>query len=177
MVARSITFCGLLPQVVLMIAAFEWLQHRLTDENNTEDSGFDFTEENYKIVKTILAKYPKNYKQASCVLLVSRHFSAAFAAPNAKAVLSRHVAATPPSTRRRLVPHRGTAAGMRTVASHLPDRWTAHALLRRHGSQDPPAALSCVHFDGTHRCPVRWSATLLNGRRAGMCAFGYAVRT
>lgn len=39
------------------------LQHRLTDANNTEDTPFDFTEENYKIVKTVLAKYPKNYKQ------------------------------------------------------------------------------------------------------------------
>jgi hypothetical protein len=65
MVARNPTSCELLPRVVLMIAAFERVQHRLIDENNTEDSGFDFTEENYKIVKTILAKYPKNYKQVS----------------------------------------------------------------------------------------------------------------
>lgn len=47
-----------------MLHAAAWsLQHRLTDTNNTEDSPFDFTEENYKIVKSILAKYPKNYKQ------------------------------------------------------------------------------------------------------------------
>jgi hypothetical protein len=39
------------------------VQHRLDDANNTQDSPFDFTEENYKIVKTVLAKYPKNYKQ------------------------------------------------------------------------------------------------------------------
>jgi len=44
--------------------------HRLIDENNTEDSGFDFTEENYKIVKTILAKYPKNYKQSGIIPLL-----------------------------------------------------------------------------------------------------------
>ena len=37
--------------------------HRTDEPTNTEDMPFDFTEENYKIVKVILAKYPKNYKQ------------------------------------------------------------------------------------------------------------------
>jgi NADH:ubiquinone oxidoreductase subunit E len=31
---------------------------------------FDFTEENYKIVKTILNKYPKNYKQSAIIPLL-----------------------------------------------------------------------------------------------------------
>lgn len=54
------------------VALLPRLQHRLDDASNTPESPFDFTEENYKIVKTILAKYPKNYKQARS-LLVGRH--------------------------------------------------------------------------------------------------------
>ncbi len=46
------------------------LQHRLTDATNTEDAPFDFTEENYKIVKTILSKYPSNYKQSGLIPLL-----------------------------------------------------------------------------------------------------------
>ena len=34
-------------------------QHRTNDASNTPDMPFDFTLENYKIVNTILAKYPK----------------------------------------------------------------------------------------------------------------------
>ncbi len=30
---------------------------------NTEDTPFDFTDKNYAEIKTILAKYPKNYKR------------------------------------------------------------------------------------------------------------------
>lgn len=46
------------------------LQHRTNDLNNTADAAFDFTEENYKIVKTILAKYPRNYKQSAIIPLL-----------------------------------------------------------------------------------------------------------
>lgn len=38
-------------------------QHRHDDPTNTPDTPFDFTEENYKTVERILAKYPDNYKQ------------------------------------------------------------------------------------------------------------------
>jgi NADH dehydrogenase (ubiquinone) flavoprotein 2 len=44
--------------------------HRTDDEANSADMPFDFTEENYKIVKTILAKYPKNYKQSGIIPLL-----------------------------------------------------------------------------------------------------------
>lgn len=44
--------------------------HRSNDDNNTVDSPFDFTEENYKIVRTILAKYPQNYKQSGIIPLL-----------------------------------------------------------------------------------------------------------
>jgi hypothetical protein len=40
-----------------------YLQHRTHDDNNAAETPFDFTEENYKIVKSVLAKYPSNYKQ------------------------------------------------------------------------------------------------------------------
>lgn len=51
------------------------VQHRLTDAANTEDSPFDFTEENYKIVHTILAKYPQNYKQVCfCLQHLPRNY-------------------------------------------------------------------------------------------------------
>lgn len=46
------------------------LQHRTNDSNNSDDMPFDFTEENYKIVKVILAKYPKNYKQSGIIPLL-----------------------------------------------------------------------------------------------------------
>jgi NADH dehydrogenase (ubiquinone) flavoprotein 2 len=46
------------------------MQHRGDDEVNTTDSPFDFTEENYKIVKTILNKYPRNYKQSGIIPLL-----------------------------------------------------------------------------------------------------------
>lgn len=44
--------------------------HRTDDTNNSADMPFDFTEENYKIVKRILAKYPKNYKQSGIIPLL-----------------------------------------------------------------------------------------------------------
>ncbi len=46
------------------------LQHRGDDLANTADAPFDFTEENYKIVKTILNKYPRNYKQSGIIPLL-----------------------------------------------------------------------------------------------------------
>eukprot|EP00753_Platysulcus_tardus_P016834 PLAT6071.1.p1 GENE.PLAT6071.1~~PLAT6071.1.p1 ORF type:complete len:275 (+),score=142.72 PLAT6071.1:93-917(+) len=39
-------------------------------EDNTEDTAFDFTPENYKVVERILAKYPKNYKQSGTIPLL-----------------------------------------------------------------------------------------------------------
>lgn len=47
-----------------------FLQHRGDDENNSADRPFDFTEENYKIVRQILNKYPKNYKQSGIIPLL-----------------------------------------------------------------------------------------------------------
>ena len=38
-------------------------KHRHTDDNNDE-TPFDFSEENYRKVDTILGKYPENYKQS-----------------------------------------------------------------------------------------------------------------
>ncbi len=55
-----------------LIASFLYfsLQHRTNDEANSADMPFDFTEENYKIVKAILAKYPRNYKQSGIIPLL-----------------------------------------------------------------------------------------------------------
>lgn len=44
-------------------------QHRV-DDNNTADQHFDFNEENYERVRTILAKYPGNYKQSGILPLL-----------------------------------------------------------------------------------------------------------
>ena len=44
-------------------------QHRQEDDNN-EDTPFDFTVENYQKVKTILGRYPKNYKQSGIIPLL-----------------------------------------------------------------------------------------------------------
>lgn len=44
--------------------------HRLDDASNDENSPFDFTEENYKIVRVILAKYPANYAQSGIIPLL-----------------------------------------------------------------------------------------------------------
>ncbi len=44
-------------------------QHRQADDNN-EDTPFDFTVDNYKKVKTILGRYPKNYKQSAIIPLL-----------------------------------------------------------------------------------------------------------
>lgn len=44
-------------------------QHR-TDFENAPDTPFDFTEENYAIVRTIIAKYPDNYKASACIPLL-----------------------------------------------------------------------------------------------------------
>ena len=38
-------------------------KHRHTSDNN-DDTPFDFSEENYRKVDTILGKYPENYKQS-----------------------------------------------------------------------------------------------------------------
>ena len=38
--------------------------------SNSPDAPFDFTAENYKIVKTILNKYPRNYKQSGMIPLL-----------------------------------------------------------------------------------------------------------
>ena len=46
------------------------VQHRTNDLHNSDDMPFDFTEENYKIVKVILGKYPKNYKQSGIIPLL-----------------------------------------------------------------------------------------------------------
>lgn len=43
--------------------------HRV-DETNTEDMHFDFNEENYERVRTILGKYPQNYKQSGILPLL-----------------------------------------------------------------------------------------------------------
>ena len=37
---------------------------------NTEDTHFEFTDENYKLVDKILGKYPANYKQAGIIPLL-----------------------------------------------------------------------------------------------------------
>ncbi len=42
-------------------------QHREDDPTNEPDTPFDFTEENYKSVERILAKYPDNYKMVRVV--------------------------------------------------------------------------------------------------------------
>jgi len=39
-------------------------------EDNTTETAFDFTEENYGRVKSILAKYPDNYKQSGIIPLL-----------------------------------------------------------------------------------------------------------
>lgn len=44
--------------------------HRTHDDNNAAETPFDFTEENYKIVKSVLAKYPSNYKQSGIIPLL-----------------------------------------------------------------------------------------------------------
>lgn len=44
-------------------------QHRDTPDN-TADTYFDFTEENYVRVEKILAKYPLNYRQAGIIPLL-----------------------------------------------------------------------------------------------------------
>ena len=44
-------------------------QHRQSEENN-EETPFDFTVENYKKVKTILGRYPTNYKQSGIIPLL-----------------------------------------------------------------------------------------------------------
>ena len=38
-------------------------KHRQTEDNNDE-TPFDFSEENYRKVDTILGRYPENYKQS-----------------------------------------------------------------------------------------------------------------
>lgn len=45
-------------------------QHRGDDLNNSAERPFDFTEENYKIVRQILNKFPKNYKQSGIIPLL-----------------------------------------------------------------------------------------------------------
>ena len=45
------------------------VQHRV-DDSNTDDMHFDFTEENYERVRTILGKYPTNYKQSGILPLL-----------------------------------------------------------------------------------------------------------
>jgi NADH dehydrogenase (ubiquinone) flavoprotein 2 len=45
------------------------LGHR-DSPGNTEHTPFDFTEENYKKIEVILAKYPENYKQSGCIPLL-----------------------------------------------------------------------------------------------------------
>lgn len=44
-------------------------QHQDTPDNN-ETTFFDFTDENYKRVEKIMAKYPANYRQASIIPLL-----------------------------------------------------------------------------------------------------------
>jgi NADH dehydrogenase (ubiquinone) flavoprotein 2 len=46
------------------------VQHRTNDASNTPDMPFDFTVENYKVVNTVLAKYPKNYAQSAIIPLL-----------------------------------------------------------------------------------------------------------
>jgi len=41
-------------------------QHKNTPDNN-EDTPFDFTDENYKEVKRLMTKYPKNYEKAAVI--------------------------------------------------------------------------------------------------------------
>lgn len=45
-------------------------QHRTNDANNSPDVPFDFTPENYKVVKVILSKYPSNYAQSGIIPLL-----------------------------------------------------------------------------------------------------------
>lgn len=46
-----------------------YVKHRYTEEN-TEETPFEFTEENYKEVDRLLSKFPKNYKQSACIPLL-----------------------------------------------------------------------------------------------------------
>ena len=69
------------------------VQHRSDDDANSEDMPFDFTEENYKIVKRILAKYPKNYKQVR--RNVTTHIYSFL-----RTFASRHLKPVPPSAQR-----------------------------------------------------------------------------
>jgi NADH:ubiquinone oxidoreductase subunit E len=46
-----------------------FVNHRNTEDNN-EDTPFEFTEENYKEVQNIIAKYPSNYKESACIPLL-----------------------------------------------------------------------------------------------------------
>ena len=42
----------------------------MTDANNSPDTPFDFTPENYKVVNVILSKYPANYAQSAIIPLL-----------------------------------------------------------------------------------------------------------
>ena len=44
-------------------------QH-INTPDNTQETYFDFTEENYKLVNKILSKYPANYKQSGIIPLL-----------------------------------------------------------------------------------------------------------
>jgi NADH dehydrogenase (ubiquinone) flavoprotein 2 len=44
--------------------------HRPGDPDNTDETFFDFTPENYERVKMILGRYPQNYKQAGIIPLL-----------------------------------------------------------------------------------------------------------
>lgn len=44
--------------------------HRHDDPTNTPDTPFDFTEDNYRTVERLLAKYPENFKQSAIIPLL-----------------------------------------------------------------------------------------------------------
>mmetsp|Transcript_13839 Transcript_13839/g.26577 ORF Transcript_13839/g.26577 Transcript_13839/m.26577 type:complete len:299 (-) Transcript_13839:250-1146(-) len=44
--------------------------HRDSPENN-DSTPFDFTPENYELVKEVLARYPENYKRSACIPLLT----------------------------------------------------------------------------------------------------------
>ena len=54
---------------IIIATYFDFWQHINTPYNN-QTTHFDFTPDNYKLVKSILSKYPDNYKQAAMIPLL-----------------------------------------------------------------------------------------------------------
>ena len=50
-------------------AKFGMFANHRNEEDNLDETPFEFTEENYKAIEVLMTKYPSNYK-SSCVLPV-----------------------------------------------------------------------------------------------------------